>query len=287
MNPKPRQLDNLQKRLLDRRKAAMTIAIGMACYGGIIVAADTQIAIGTALQKASKLYISKAKSGPLAIAFASDDANATRTLINRIQKKLGSTDCKDADELEIFICEQMTAWRSAYTVSPPSMQLIVGCRLNKECPRLFFCEPPNTFIEPDDGYVAGGSGGSDVTDSLHSTLFESGKADVEVQSALRRVAYLMYRAKNDNIYCGKSTYCALVSWNCPGLPVIVNHLDFEVAEKYAGQLDFLLRMTSNLYLGGSEDKIEENANGIAKAFKSSATFRTVQFHDTSGQVITL
>lgn len=26
----------------------------------------------------------------------------------------------------------------------------------------------------------------------------------------------MYRAKDSNLYCGKSTYCAIVSWDCPG-----------------------------------------------------------------------
>jgi hypothetical protein len=97
----------------------------------------------------------------------------------------------------------------------------------------------------------------------------------------------MYRAKKDSIYCGKSTYCAIVSWNCPGVPLIVNHLDFEAAEKLATELDFLLLMASSLYLGGAEDKVKESAKGIADAFESFATFRTVQFHDISQQIITL
>jgi hypothetical protein len=166
------------------------------------------------------------------------------------------------------------------------MQLILACQLNSECPRLYFCEPPNTFLEHDDGYVAVGMG-ADVTDSLNSTLFGLNNDHIDVQAALRRVSYLMYRAKNENIYCGKSTYCAIVSWNCPSIPVIVNHLDFSAAEKYATELDFMLRMASSLYLGGAEDKVKENAKGIADAFENLATFRLTQFHDTYGNIITL
>ena len=263
----------------------MTIAIGMACHGGIIVAADTQIAIGNAAPKASKLYIFKAKSGPFAIAFATEDVNATRTLITRIQKDLANADCADTDVLETFVCKRMIEWRSAYAINPPEMQLVLACRLNKECPRLFFCEPPNTFLEHDDGYVAAGTG-ADVTDSLHSTLFGSSNIASREQSALRTLAYLMYRAKKDNVLCGKSTCCAIVSWSC-GIPLIVNHLDFEVAEKYATELDFLLHSTATLYLGGAEDKLKENAKGVADMFEGLATFRLLNFHGLDGQVIKL
>jgi ATP-dependent protease HslVU (ClpYQ) peptidase subunit len=94
MNPEPQRLFTLrERRLSGRRKTAMTIAIGMACHMGVIVAADTQIAIGAIAQKASKLYLFKVKSGAFAVAFASDDANATRTLINKIERKLDSVDC--------------------------------------------------------------------------------------------------------------------------------------------------------------------------------------------------
>jgi ATP-dependent protease HslVU (ClpYQ) peptidase subunit len=263
----------------------MTIAIGMACHGGIIIAADTQIAIGNAAQKASKLYIFKAKSGPFAIAFATEDTNATRTLINRIQRNLANADCADSDELEKIICKYMTEWRSAYTINPPPMQLVLACRLNQEAPRLFFCEPPNTFLEHDDGYVAAGSG-ADVTDSLHSTLFGASTTPSIEQAALRRVAYLMYRAKQDNVLCGKSTYCAIVSWDC-NFPLIVNHLDFEVAENYATELDFLLKCTATLYLGGAEDKVKDNAKGIADNFEGLATFRLAKFRGLNGEVIKL
>lgn len=260
----------------------MTIAIGMACHGGIVVAADTQIAVGTVAQKASKLYIFKARSGPFAIAFASDDANATRTLLNRITRKLAVHDCAHSTALEKVICEEMTEWRSAYTISPPAMQFILACRLNNECPRLFFCEPPNTFLEHE-GYVAVGAG-ADITDSLHSTLFKAGMPP-EVQSALRQLSYLMYRAKEENIYCGKATYCAIVSWNCD-LPLIVNHLDLERAEKLGTELDFLLRSLATLYLTGSDAELQNQAQGIASMFQSAVSFRKAEFHGLDGKVIT-
>jgi 20S proteasome alpha/beta subunit len=272
------------ERLLGKR-SHMTIAIGFVCHGGVIVAADTKIAIGAAAQKASKLHLFKAKAGPFAIAFASEDANATRTLLNRIQRRLGANDCADSIELEKFVCDEMTNWRSAYTINPPGMQLVVACRLNAEAPRLFFCEPPNTFLEHE-GYVAAGTG-ADVTDPLHSTLFGNSSIAPDVQYGLRQVAYLMYRAKEDNIFCGKSTYCAVVSWRCNPLPEIVNSLDFEVAERYGTELDFLLRMTSSLYLGGDEAKVKENAKGVADSFEGLATLRTLKFHGLDGKIILL
>src|SRR5437764_250457 len=133
------------KRLLAKGDAAMTIALGMACHKGVIVAADTKIAVGNAAQKASKLYAFEGKSGAFAIAFASDDGNATRTLINKIERRLTNTFCPDLIELEKLVCEEMTAWRSAFTVGPPAMQLILSSRLKHDGARLYFCEPPNTF----------------------------------------------------------------------------------------------------------------------------------------------
>jgi 20S proteasome alpha/beta subunit len=263
----------------------MTIALGMACHKGIIVAADTQIAVGMAAQKASKMCLFKGKSGAFAIAFASDDVNATRTLINKIQRTLESTECKNAIELEGLICGEMTNWRAAYTFSPPAMQLILSSRLANDGARLYFCEPPNTFLEHHDGYVAAGTG-AEVTDPLNATLFGFGHEYTDVQAALRRVSYLMYRAKKDNLLCGKSTYCGIVSWNCDA-PIIVNHLDFEMAEKYANELDFLLYSSATIYLGGAENKLKENVKGIAEMFVGLASFRTAQFHDTYGQIVAL
>jgi len=267
------------------KKAAMTIAIGMPCYRGVIVAADTQIAIDYTAQKGSKLIFFKGKSGAFAIAFASDDVNASRTLINRIQRKLEATPCADAIELESIVCSVMADWSAAYVhgIPLPSMELILSSRLINDGARLYFCQPPATFVEQ---YAYVGAGiGTYVTNPLNTTLF--GFADcTEVQAALRRVAYLMYRAKKDTTSCGKSTYCVVVSWNCD-IPSIVNHLDFEIAEKYATELDFLFHSTSSLYLGGEESALETNAQGIADMFKGCASFRTVQFHGVDGQVIKL
>jgi 20S proteasome alpha/beta subunit len=287
MNPEPQEkLCTWRKRLEVRKEAAMTIALGVACHKGIIVAADTQIAIGSAAQKASKLYLFKGKSGAFAIALASNDVNATRTLINRIQRKLDTTDCADSVALETSVCAEMAAWSAAFTVGAPlpEMEIILSARLINHGARLFFCQPPATFLEHHD-YVAAGTGAA-VTDPLNTTLFGFTHYYTDVQAALRRVSYFMYRAKKDTITCGKSTYCGIVSWNCDE-PIVVNHLDFEVAEKWASELDFLLHTSATLYLGGAEDHLKENAQGIAGNFESLASFRTVQFHDIYGQVITL
>ena len=264
----------------------MTIAMGMPCFRGVIVAADTQIAIGDAAQKASKLYFFKGASGAFAITFSSNDVNATRTLIKWIQRELERAACADPLELETVVCSVMTKWSAAYTIGLPfpEMEIIISSRLINDEPRLYFCQPPTTFLEHHD-YVAAGTG-SAVTNPLNATLFGINNQYTDAQSALRMVSYLMYRAKKDTISCGKSTYCVIVSWNCD-LPIIVNHLDFEVAERYASELDFLLHSTSVLYLGGAEVAVKTNANGVAGMFEGLASFRIANFHDTAGQVIKL
>lgn len=260
----------------------MTIALGVACHKGIIIAADTQIAIGYTAQKASKLYVFKGKSGAFALAFSSNDVNATRTLINKIERKLETTECANLFKLEDIVCAEMAAWSAAFTVGAPlpEMEIILSSRLENDGARLYFCQPPATFMQHHD-YVAAGTG-AEVSNPLNTTLFGITHDHTDVQAALRRVSYLMYRAKKETITCGKSTYCAIVSWNCDE-PIIVNHLDFEVAEKYATELDFLLHSSTVLYLGGAESQVKENAQGIAGMFESLATFRTLQFHDTFGR----
>lgn len=262
----------------------MTIALGMVCHKGVIVAADTMIAIGTTAQKASKIYLIKGKSGAFTIAFATEDANATRTLINRIERKLLATDFADSVELENLVCSEMTIWRGAYKNAPPAMQLILSSRLEGDGARLYFCEPPNTFLEHH-SYVAIGTGAS-VTDPLNTTLFGLAHEHTEVQAALRRMSYLMYRAKKDDIYCGKSTYCSVVSWNCHE-PIIVNHLDIELAERYSSELDFLLFQASTLLLTSTDLTINSNANGVARTMESLGDVRKTAFHDVYGNVISL
>jgi 20S proteasome alpha/beta subunit len=263
----------------------MTIALGMACHKGIIVAADTQITTGVSIHRDSKLQTFIGKSLVGALVYASDDINATKTLVRTIERTLRNQECADTLKLEELICGDMTAWRSAYAGTAPAMQLILAVRIKGDGARLFFCEPPNTFLENREGYVAAGTG-ADVTDSLHDTLFGLSDDMTEVQAALRRMSYLMYRAKKDNLFCGKTTHCAIVSWDCPEA-IIVNHLDIAAAERISTELDFLLHTASTLLLSSTDETIKKNAEAVGKMMEGHKGVRISTFHDLGQNVITL
>jgi hypothetical protein len=96
----------------------------------------------------------------------------------------------------------------------------------------------------------------------------------------------MYKAKKDNIYCGKRTTCVILGFDSTN-PIQVNFAEMQLAEKDAGQLDFLLQCTATFYLGSTEENIQKNAEGVAQMLITQKTMRARIFHDTYGREIKL
>lgn len=286
MPPKPPYRPERPNRLHERsRMPRMTIAIGMNCWRGILIAADTLVTYpdGTA-KEMTKVTSFRGKSGIFVIANASSDLNATRTMVNSLTDRLAKAQISDVRELQKQFSEETLAWYGKLANDQAS-QLVFGCKLDQDAPRLFYCEPPSTFLPITDGYVGAG-GGAFVTDPLHKKLFGTTSALTPVQVALRRMSYLIYRAKQENALCGKRTTCTVIGVDSMQ-PIEVNVLDLEAAEKYGTQLDFLLGATATLYLGSIEENIDTNAQGIASMLKGQKTMRAALFHDTGGQEISL
>lgn len=257
----------------------MTIAIGYLCFNGVVVAADTAVVVGQAdLQEGSKLDVLYGKGGTFAIVNSSNDANATATLLADITDDLRAHDLKNYRDLEKLLKRQMTDWRRAFGARKPTeTQLILGAKLFGQRAKLFLCQPPNTVREIDN-YVASGWG-SAVTDPLQVSLFGNNGGDhTDVQFILRRIAYLVYRAKKDNIYCGKKTECAVVGRDDVE-PVRVDPDDMAEAERVSSGLDFLLSSTAIFALESSDDTIERHAEDLADMLRSSSFLRQVVFHD--------
>ena len=261
----------------------MTIAIGLQYYGGVLVASDNKVVLSDGSVKyAAKLNAFKGKSGIFAIVASTNDANASKTLENKIEKFLRNNAVSNREELEHAFATQMSSW---YVIAgeKAGIQFVLGACLKNDGARLYFCEPPNSFVEINDGYVAVGSGAS-VTDPLHKMLFGFSDHDSPIVS-LRKLSYLMYRAKKDSALCGGRTHCALLHPTFDE-PRIVNILDLEAAEKKGPGLDFLLQSAALFALSSTDKTLKGNGAGLGQMLENLAGLRAVVFHDNYGDKIT-
>jgi hypothetical protein len=265
----------------------MTIALGHHCFKGVVVASDTAVIIGDKeLQEGSKLDKLYGKSGTFAIANASNDGDAAASLVAEIVEDLRTVEIKNYKELRTLFKRHMANWAMDFgQARPPDTQLILGAKLFGGRPKLFFCSPPNTFREKDD-YVAAGMGAS-VTDPLHATLFGNNGGDhTSLLFILRRVAYLMYRAKKDSPWCGKRTECAIVGRDDVE-PIEVNWRDMKAAERASTGLDFLLSSAAVFAFHSDTATAAENALNLADVFKQVDDLWKTEFHDYRGDEIKL
>jgi hypothetical protein len=271
----------------------MTIAMGYRCLNGVVVAADTLVIIGIDAQEGTKVDARWTTHGRFAFVNASDDGNATATLTEDIFHAIENSQTLGTyQELGKVIKATMTSWRQGFGGrKPPATQLILGAQLGNLRARLYACDPPNTFLEKDD-YWAVGSGAA-VTDPLYQTLFGmDGGEYTDVQGILRRISYLFYRAKKDNVYCGKNTECAIVSLSPPPTdgPIAVEPHDMKQAELYMREVDNLLSSAA-LFATASgafnAATVDQDALELADMLRTLDDVRTLTFHDHRGDVIKL
>ena len=268
-----------------RKARPMTIALGYKCWNGVIVAADTLVVVDhEEAQEGSKLTSWWVPSGSYAFVNASNDAHATEDLLTSIFHALENAIVPSYIELGKIIKKQMREWSDGFgRRKPPSSPLLMGVKLVGKRAKLFLCDPPNTFVEQDD-YKAIGLGAS-VSDPLYFLLFDNnGGEHTDVQTVLRRIAYLMYRTKKGNIWCGKRTHAAVV-FRDNLTPSTVNTLDMERAEDVSKELDWLFSAAAIFALQKDESVLERNAQGLGDMLKNFASLRAVTFRDNYGDEI--
>jgi hypothetical protein len=266
----------------------MTIAIGQLCHRGVILSADTLLSYpdGTCGED-DKIVSFVGASGLFAIANASDDFNATKTMVGSLRDILVRERIANLGRLQAAVSRQMTDWHSAFGQNaPPISSLLLAARLEGDGPRLYQCSPPNTFLQVTDSYVAVGAGAF-ITDPLNRMLFGTTSEHNPVQVSMRYMSYLMYRAKKDLPgHCGKRTTCVIIGTDSTE-PIIATFIDIALAERSAPNLDFLLYSMTTMYLGSSDENMKSNADGIAAMLVGQKDFRATVFHDIYGQQITL
>ena len=261
----------------------MTIAIGLLFRDGIIVAADTnEVLTDGSKRQAVKVSATSTRNGCFAIAHATFDGNAAKTLVNHLIADIEGNKVGSYSYLESLVADRMTLWAGAFRENPPSMQLILGARLNQQGMALYFCEPPNSVVLQQRGYLAVGSGAS-VTDPLYKTLFPS--VDAPAKARLTQLAYLMYRAKTDDAYCGGTTIAVIVPADADGIPGWVARESMENAEDVVRTFDYLLKTTADAALPLPNETIESKANWLGESAKYSAgLLRNLQFY-ASGRAV--
>lgn len=266
----------------------MTIAIGMLCDGGAIICADTK-ATNTdgSVTYASKVSVETTDFGSIVIANSSNDANAAKSLISRLNGAFKHCPAKKWEDIEDTVSLYMTEWSNAFGERDhPPTSLVIAANLKPLGVRVYFCEPPTTVNSAKvDGYVAAG-GGTVVTDSLYNALFYSELNMYQhPQKTMRMLAYLMYRAKRDHALCGGRTQAVYVRRDGDE-PEYVRSMDFDAAEQQSSKLDFLLQSTAKFALFSDEgENLQNNARGLGEFLVNLAGLRAAVFHAPSGETI--
>ncbi len=291
IRPHPEAIAVLAKRLKRKELPPVTIALGVLCGGGLIVAADTRVvgADGSTFD-ATKVHSTVTESGCYVIANSTADGNAANTLIPHILRDLEQMDPKTLIEVEDVLINRMTRWVSAFSTAPV-IQMVVGAFVDSVAGgglALYFCEPPNTvrrhtWSDDSYGYVAVGTGAS-ATDPLYRSLFSR---MAPPRTRLLEISYLMYRAKKDyGAFCGGRTNAVLLKTeHVP--PIHVLPLDMKFAEDMGRGLDVLLRMAANAVVSQTDERIEVFSQRVDTVIAyQSREYREMKFHSLGGEEIT-
>jgi 20S proteasome alpha/beta subunit len=265
----------------------MTIAIGMLCGGGAIIAADTKSinSVSGTSAHGRKLAVVDLKHIAFAIAQSSEDGNASETLVRKIASRLGKQKIGDWGEIESVITGAMGEWDASFTQKSPYTQLIAGITMPGTGTRLYFCEPPSTILPKLEGYVSAGWG-AEVANPLFKTLFNPSPQSQNPQVVLREIAYLMYRTKGipGHAYTGGITDAAFLDTRKASVTWI-DPRDLKEQEKASFQLDLILNTAATVALGQSNEWFEHNIESVGAVIRQCENLRKTVFHDLGGRIL--
>jgi hypothetical protein len=241
--PKPLLRPQLQlKRLLPPK--SMTIAIGTHFADGVILCADTKFVDDNgSVTYGSKIQFRDDPSHPenvFAIAHAANDTNAASMLSTDILDAV--VVCEDHANLETSIKQRMTNWQSDYGQSSvPLLQFIFACSLAQKA-YLYFCQPPNIAIQKLPGASTSAGSAVKIVETLLPFVLQRQPLEPllgDVESTLLKLAYLMRRAKSEDLYAGGDTEAIVIKSN--GQCVRISEEEMKDAEDFSASLDSLFR----------------------------------------------
>ena len=273
----------------------MTIGIGMLCTHGVVIAADSRMALPDgSTHLAQKLHATKSANGAYVLTYAADDANAARTLRDDLFEDLIEGDPATLREVEDIVRPRMAKWAAAYTHHLPYIELILGVstpapwvpeRQLRGGAGLYFCQPPNTmllkhFLEPDPStYVAIG-GGAAVTDPLYKTLFGG---MTNPKECLKQIAYLLYRTKKDQgQFCGGYSNAFFLREKDPAAFEILS-VYMDKAENAGAMLDMGLRYACSSLQASSLEESDEFLGLMRNYLDVMKIYRSLRFMTPFGR----
>jgi hypothetical protein len=225
----------------------MTLAIGMQCQGGLILAADTRLAYDSGpISEGGKLTGFCSKTGTFAIAQSSYDAHAADTLMSEVRTNIETADPQTFTALERAIKKTMARWYAPVYDNRPVIQLLFGASLQQEKDRgLYFCEPPST-VSPVWGYKAIGDGRS-ISDPIYSTWFQKG-SPWPLHASLCQLSYMMHKGKELlPASIGGDTDVAVLTEPAT-VPYWIERLDMKTAEGHGVILDGFMTSFASLLM---------------------------------------
>jgi hypothetical protein len=217
----------------------MTIAIGAYFVGGMIVCADTNVVADDGIvTSGEKIEGHECGDRAYVIANSGYDANASSMLAKEIVSGLTKSTI-DRWNIEPTVKETMKNWHSSYTQGkPPDTSFILAANTGRQNRRLYYCEPPSTVRPKQLGEpVAIGIGGRIVDPLIPSVITGA----VPLKIALLQLAYLMYRAKRDNVYLRGSDTDAMILTTM-GTIHVVHRGDMKEAEELGPLIDNALQI---------------------------------------------
>jgi hypothetical protein len=273
-------LNQKVKRLPKRN--GMTLAIGMLCEEGIILAADSRLSYDDdSIQDCVKVAGFLSSTGTFVVVHSSEDANAADSLVAEIKLRIEKSDPKTFEELQGAVKSALQRWYVPVHDDRPTMQLLLGASMQQEKERaMFYCEPPNTVKRVWDHYKAIGAGWR-----ISDPIYERFRSDSvpSAHSCLCQISYMMYRAKKlIPRSVGGSTDVGFIT-EPSTVPYWIERVSMASAEAYGLALDRNVAKLASLVMCGSlkghEDVLKAAQDIYQMSFMYAAAVFRCQFPD--------
>jgi len=259
----------------------MTLAIGMACQRGLVLAADTRVsyADGT-VSDMEKLCSFTTPAGMFAIAQSSHDANAANSLVRNIQYAFEhqNLELSAFDTLETLIEMQMQRWYVPTHDNRPTVHLLVGMCLEGNLDRrLYFCEPPNTVTQIIGDYKAIGDGWV-IADPIYNHWLQQGFPRSSPHACLCRISYLMHKAKQSMPAAIGGHTDAVVVTEKSNFPYSVGRVSMASAEAYGLALDRSIAKVCSHVMSGDSGGMQTTMKIAEGVYQMSLNYSRLEFH---------
>jgi hypothetical protein len=258
----------------------MTLAIGMECRGGIILAADTRASYADgSVAEIRKVTHLTTTTGMFAIAQSSEDANAASSLVRILEYALQNQPNISTVTLESLIEEQMRSWYAPIYDNRPTVQLLIGACLSSDGERrLYFCEPPSTIVQVSGGYKAIGQGFT-VSDPIHAYWLRQGPALLghSPHSCLCQISYLIHKAKQQLPgWVGGNTDAILITEKS-NFPYIIERQSMASAEGHGSMFDISVSKFASIVMSGNSGGTETILKIAENIYQSSLNYSRLEF----------